>query len=1335
MRLTSIKLSGFKSFAEPTTFQLPGQLVGVVGPNGCGKSNIIDAVRWVLGESKASELRGESMQDVIFNGSGQRKPASRASVELVFDNTLARAGGQWNQFTEIAVKRVLTRDGTSSYYINNQPVRRRDVQDVFLGTGLGPRAYAIIGQGTISRIIESKPEELRMFLEEAAGVSKYKERRRETENRLKDTRENLVRVEDILRELTANLDKLEKQAEVAQQYRALQDEGTLKTHQLWFLKHRDASKEEERVKKAVAEAHTALEEKIAQLRGVESELDTVRQAHYSAGDSLHGAQGLLAEAALEASRLEERIRYVLDSRQRVEQRMAELAAQDSAWQQRSAEAQSEIDGIAAKLAGADDEATTLAAQAEDHGAQLPSFEDAVRAAQARSNEQRGKVAEVQQQIQVLAADSRNLDEQTRTLKTRRDKLAAERQGLSAPDAARLDELSNKREASALALSQVETRLSTLADEVPALDAQRRGLQEVANAQAAKLAELSAKLEALRAMQAKVQTEGKLKPWLAQHGLESLQGLWTQIHIESGWETALEAVLRERLNALEVGKVDVVRAFAKDAPPSKLAFYTLPAAGIASTHNTLPRMAELLRLGDAGLKALLGDWLEGVYTALSFDEALADRGRLTHGEVIMTREGHAISQFAVSFYAPDDERAGLLARAQEIANLERQQRAQSLIAEEARAGLVRCEAAYTEASLKLAGVRRDAAEAQTRAHQFQVELLRLTQLAEAASARTMQLDDDLAETDTQLEALAERHATGQARFEELDMQLATTQERHAELDEAVIGAERRLAEAREQGRALALRAQEAQFASRTLLARREELQRGIETAAQQVTANVQAAAQLKDELGTLDDAAAQAGLQTALALKLQRESALAATRSQYDDLSAKLKGFDEQRMGLERSLDPLREKITKLQLEEQAASLGGAQYLEQLNAATVDREALAQGIEAGGIKLQGLQGEIDRIHREVEALGAVNLAALEELTSSRDRKQFLDAQNADLREAMATLEGAIKTIDAETRDLLANTFNQVNEQFGRMFPVLFAGGTARLVMTGDEILDAGVQVMAQPPGKKNSTIHLLSRRREGADRDRAGVRDLPAEPGAVLFARRSRCAAGRRQHRALLQARHRDERRHAVPLHQPQQDRDGDGQAADRRDDAGAGRVAHRRGRHGCGGEPRRGRMTVAIAPIALEHAAGFHACLDSVAREKRYLAQTQALPLERIEGFVRDSVDSDAVQFVALDGDRVVGWADIFPAWADAVKHCGTLGMGVHADWRAQGIGERLLRACLDKAPRKGITRVMLEVRADNSRAIRLYERVGFAREALVRHAMRFDGVYYDAVQMSLLTE
>ena len=1073
MRLNSIKLSGFKSFAEPTNFQLPGQLVGVVGPNGCGKSNIMDAVRWVLGESKASELRGESMQDVIFNGSGNRKPASRSSVELVFDNADARAGGAWNQFSEIAVKRVLTRDGTSSYYINNQPVRRRDVQDVFLGTGLGPRAYAIIGQGTISRIIESKPEELRLFLEEAAGVSKYKERRRETENRIKDTRENLQRVDDILRELNANLEKLEKQAEVAAQYRALQDQGTLKLHQLWFLKHRDAAAEEERVHKAVLEATNTLEARLAELRHVEAELETVRQSHYAASDALHAAQGSLAEASLEVSRLEERIRYVVEGRQRVEQRLAELAGQNAGWDERRAQAASELDEIAAQIAMADEQAEVLAAQAEEQAGALPSAEDAVRAAQSRSNEQRAKAAQVQQQIQLLAAESRSVEEQSRTLGQRRERLAAEKQALAAPDEARLASLREQLAESGESQAVAEARAEELTAAVPALDEDRRARQAAENGDPARQADLSARLEALRALQEKVQTEGKLKPWLATHGLESLSGLWSRLHIETGWETALEAALRERINALEVGRMETMRAFEGDPPPAKLAFYTPPAGAIANTHATLPRLSDLLRLNDAGLAALLNDWLEGVYTAGSLDEALAARGQLTHGEVIMTRAGHAVSQFAVSFYAPDSEQAGMLARAQEIENLERQTRAQALIVDEARSALVRAEAAYTEASGRLGGARREVAEGQTRTHQLQVEVLRLTQLSEQTSARRGRLDEELAEIDAGLEELQERRVTGEARFEELDLQLANEQERHAELDEAVIESERRLADAREQLRTLEREAQEAQFSSRALAARRGELQRAIETAAQQIAANGQSAVQLQEELGRLTDASAQAGLQDALALKLERESALAAQRSQYDDLSARLRGADEQRLALERGLEPLREQIGRLQLEQQAASLGGAQYLEQLAAAQVDLAALGARIETDGVRLYGLQGEIDRISREVAALGAVNLAALEELGAARERKGFLDAQSADLTDAMTTLEDAIRKIDLETRDLLKGTFDTVNGHFGRMFPELFGGGNARLVMTGDEILDAGVQVMAQPPGKKNSTIHLLS----------------------------------------------------------------------------------------------------------------------------------------------------------------------------------------------------------------------------------------------------------------------
>jgi chromosome segregation protein len=1073
VRLTSIKLSGFKSFAEPTNFMLPGQLVGVVGPNGCGKSNIMDAVRWVLGESRASELRGESMQDVIFNGTTTRKPSSRSSVELVFDNADHRAGGQWSQFAEIAVKRVLTRDGTSSYYINNQPVRRRDVQDVFLGTGLGPRAYAIIGQGTISRIIESKPEELRLFLEEAAGVSKYKERRRETENRLSDTRENLTRVEDILRELNANLDKLEKQAEVAQRYNALQADVTLKQHQLWFLKRAEAETDQARLKADADKAVNDLEARVADLRRIESELETIRQAHYAAGDQVNQAQGLLYEASAEVGRLEAEIRFVVEGRQRAEQRLVQLKEQAAQWVARKDEAAAEIENLAAQSVAAEDQAGVLAAQVEEQGLQLPDLEEALRQAQARSQEQRGAVAQVQQQIQVLAADQRNIEEQSRQLNQRRERLAADRNALAAPDEARLANLQAQCAVAVEAAETADARLHELQDQVPQLDEDRRAKQAAVNGESARQAELSARMEALKALQEKVRTDGKLQPWLAKHGLGGLQGLWTRIHIEQGWESALEAALRERMNSLEVSRLDMVRAFANDAPPARLAFYSPPAASAPEAQSALPRLAELLRLNDAGQKALLADWLHGCYTAASFEDALAAREKLQPGEVIYVKSGHAVSHHSVSFYAQDSEQAGLLARQQEIENLEKQLRAQSLIAEEARGALVRAEAAYTEASQRLVTARREAAETQAKSHELQVEQLRLTQLAEQTRARSEQIATDLAEVDASLEELQERRVAAEGRFEELDMQLADSQERHAQLDERVIDGERKLAAAREQHRTLERQAQEAQFAQRALEARKGELQRAIETAAQQAGAIAAEEQRAQDELTRLTDAAAQAGLQSALALKSEREQVLGARRSEYDDLTAKLRASDERRLQLERELDPLRQRITDLQLKEQAARLGLEQYAQLLADAGADLEAVGQSIAQGNVRLTGLQSEIDRIHREVQALGAVNLAALEELTTARERKHFLDAQSADLNEAITTLEDAIRKIDGETRELLGSTFQTVNEHFGRMFPELFGGGNARLVMTGDEILDSGVQVMAQPPGKKNQTIHLLS----------------------------------------------------------------------------------------------------------------------------------------------------------------------------------------------------------------------------------------------------------------------
>ncbi|MBY0573372.1 MAG: AAA family ATPase, partial [Undibacterium sp.] len=440
MRLTSIKLSGFKSFVDPTHFQVPGQLVGVVGPNGCGKSNIIDAVRWVLGESKASELRGESMQDVIFNGSTHRKPAGRSSVELIFDNSLGKAAGQWSQYAEIAVKRTLTRDGTSTYYINGQAVRRRDIQDIFLGTGLGPRAYAIIGQGMISRIIESRPEELRVFLEEAAGVSRYKERRRETENRIHDTHENLVRVEDILRELNNNLEKLEAQAVVANKYHALQADQEEKQKLLWMLRKREAAFEQQKHFAEIEKCQLELEEQIAKLRHVELELEQMRQMHYAVGDKMHQAQGNLYQTNAEIGSLEAQIKFVIESRSRLQSQLNSLTAQRDQWQRQGQQFQDDLQDAemhVEELAMHSEQAQESVQNQQD---KLPTLEQIWREAQLKSTESRAQIMQMQQQIELESAHQRNASSILNTLSLRRERLNLEKQGLQAPDSAHLQNL-------------------------------------------------------------------------------------------------------------------------------------------------------------------------------------------------------------------------------------------------------------------------------------------------------------------------------------------------------------------------------------------------------------------------------------------------------------------------------------------------------------------------------------------------------------------------------------------------------------------------------------------------------------------------------------------------------------------------------------------------------------------------------------------------------------------------------------------------------------------------------------------------------------------------------
>ncbi|WP_449413038.1 chromosome segregation protein SMC [Pandoraea soli] len=1073
MRLTSIKLAGFKSFVDPTNFAVPGQLVGIVGPNGCGKSNIIDAVRWVLGESRASELRGESMQDVIFNGSTARKQASRASVELVFDNSAGRAAGQWSQYADIAVKRVLTRDGTSSYYINNLPARRRDIQDIFLGTGLGPRAYAIIGQGMISRIIEAKPEELRVFLEEAAGVSKYKERRRETENRLQDTRENLTRVEDILRELGSNLEKLESQAVVANRYKDLHRDGEEKQQLLWLLRKNEAQNEQERQQRAIESAQVDLEAQMARLRGSESDLETLRAAHYTATDAVQAAQSAMYEANSEVSRLEAEIRYVVESRNRVQAQLAALTSQREQWQARSAQSEEALALAEEELVIAEERAATAQDQAADQNDALPALEAGWRDAQTLLNEQRSEISQVEQSLKLEAAHQRNADQALQQLQQRQERLQGEARGLDKPDEAELEmQRADLAEHQAM-LEDAQAELADAQERLPRLEAERAEAQARVQSEAASIAQLEARLTALKQLQESVQTEGKVQPWLDKHELAQLPRLWKKLHIEPGWENALESVLRERLAALEISNLNWVKAFASDAPPAKLAFYSPPpAARPLDAPASLRPLLSLLRIDDPGLRAVLQEWLGHVFVADDLAQAMVARAQLPEGASLVVKAGHQVTRVGVQLYAADSEQAGLLARQQEIENLGKQLRAQVLLSDEAKAAAVRAEAAYSQAAQSLTEVRGRAERATQRVHALQMDVLKLTQAYERFNARSTQIDEELREIAAQIEEQLALRAESEANFEQSDARLAELQATFEDGQLEFESLDSRLSDARNRARELERLAQEATFGHKGISSKIDEHRRSIQTSLEQAERLVVSIEQAQAELAQITEQTVENGLQDALELRAQKEEILGAARIELEALTHKLRQSDEERLAAERGLQPLRDRITEFQLKEQAARLNREQFVEQLTAAEVDEEALAVKLTPD-MKPSYLQGEVTRINNAINALGPVNMAALEELETARERKVFLDAQSADLNDAIDTLEGAIRKIDEETRVMLQGTFDEVNKHFGELFPLLFGGGQAKLIMTGDEILDAGVQVMAQPPGKKNSTIHLLS----------------------------------------------------------------------------------------------------------------------------------------------------------------------------------------------------------------------------------------------------------------------
>jgi chromosome segregation protein len=1069
VRLSKLKLAGFKTFVDPTTILMPGQLVGVVGPNGCGKSNIIDAVRWVLGESRASALRGDAMTDVIFNGSGTRKPVGRASVELVFDNNLGRAAGQWSQYAEIAVKRVLERDGQSDYYINNTRCRRRDVIDVFLGTGLGPRAYAIIEQGMITRIIEARPEELRAFLEEAAGITKYRERRRETQGRLDDARDNLTRLDDIVGELGNRIDRLQKQAEVAARYTELTRRLAERQALLWAMKQRAAGAEATALALEAGSIDTDIEREIAALRHHESALERVRTEHFASSEAVHAAQAELFAVNTEASRLEDELRRAVDSRQKLAGRITQLTSEADTWRTRIAGIDADTERWTTLAEHSAHRLEQAEARHETTAALLPDADAAWREAEQQAALARRELAAVEQQLKVEETHRANASRTLDALGARRARLMQEHAQLVEPDREALAIAQDRLDELQMALESVQQRVSTAQMTVPQLQGALRNAQDDERAKTRTLTDARARRDALVELQRKTQSGGQLAPWLAALGLEAARPLWQSLQVDAGWELAVEAVLRERLGALDAGSLDrLSAACAGSAAPQSIAL-ALPGIDtpVPVAEGSLRRC---VRTTDARWDALLDIWLGPVAAVEMLEVGDGSTGRR------VDRQGRVAHGASLTLYAPDARTHGVLERARDIEQLSRDIDMADAALAEAREALRETEAALATANDELSAARREQQALTQSAHAAQVEHIKLAQALARFDEKRGALERDRAE-------LEQAELTERAHHERAETEMEWARElieaQRARLEAAVDAqkmADGALREARFAEQAAARELQEAGFSQRECASRLADLASNLSVARTQLENAELELALRRDEQAQIDERSIDATLQQTLDARRAREQVLATCRDAQEVLAAQLRELEAQRSGAEQRLAPARERLADVKLKQQAATLNAEQYAQRLAEIELPDgrlDALLAEGEQEKLREGGLNAEITRLGREISALGAVNLAALEELTQASERKGYLDMQSADLREAIGTLEDAIRSMDRETRVQLKETYDRVNTEFGRIFPELFGGGEARLVMTGDEILDAGLQVFAQPPGKRNASIQLLS----------------------------------------------------------------------------------------------------------------------------------------------------------------------------------------------------------------------------------------------------------------------
>ncbi len=1070
MRLEKIKLAGFKSFVDPTTVSFPGNLSGVVGPNGCGKSNVIDAVRWVMGESSAKMLRGESMSDVIFNGSTGRKPVGTAGIELIFDNSDGSAGGEYAGFSQISVRRQVSRDGQSVYFLNGTRCRRRDIQDLFLGTGLGPRSYAIIEQGIISRFIEARPEELRLFLEEAAGISKYKERRRETENRMRHTRDNLDRLDDLREEAAKRLLHLERQAATAEKYQRLKRDEQRLEAELGALRWRSLDLEIESRDESLRTRETALEGRIARRRQLEADSETLRDRYVTASDEFNEIQGRYYAVGSEIARLEQGIRFAKESRGRREVEVERLERELTEVRDLLARDEHAMAEIDAALAKDEPEHEAAAAALAEALVRMNAAESQLAEGEEGWDEFNRRAAAPAELAQVERTHIDHLEQRMDQVRSRQDRVEEE---LGRQDTKELEaRIRVCREQAREYADRITTRQGQARRLTEALQEQEQALREVGvqlDTARTDLQSVRGRQAALTALQeaALDRADQAVADWLNDQGLADAPRLVDELAVESGWEPAVEAVLAGHLRAVCTESLDRVGAAIEAADLGSLTLLD------AAEHSPGPVPPDSL-LARVRCPWPLHGLLGSVRVAPDLPAALGERATLEPGGVLVTRDGVLVGPNWLRTPEADGALGGVLARAEELKALEHRTatlaaQVRTLEQEQEQLRVRRRELEEEREALRTETAGIEKAEAKLRA-----DLTGHSARLEHQNERRAALETERSELTERLQEAVAEEAAARKRLhgalEEVDA-LADRRKALAERREVLRG---QVTKARAQERAARERAHRLQVDIEARRASREARLRSLERAREQC----RQLAERRDELrlnleASLEPLAAQEqGLKKQLALRLEIEEQLGVSRRQMEELDGRVRALEQERHQLEQDLGEHRQELDALRLARQEQLVRRQTLEEQLAALDLSPQELLTDLAADAAE-EVWQERLEKVSGRIARLGNINLASIEELAEQSERKGYLDAQHTDISRSLQTLEQAIRRIDRETRDRFKETFESVNQGFERLFPRLFGGGHASLTLTGEDLLETGVTVMARPPGKRNASIHLLS----------------------------------------------------------------------------------------------------------------------------------------------------------------------------------------------------------------------------------------------------------------------